>query len=514
LINLIKAIFYKKVNLYHELSRICRLGDWNSDLIEIVILLNPKITLGMVEIVINKNEKQKVRRTIVEESVLLVSVIKWIVLASCTGVLVGLGATAFLSLLSWATNTSSHYRYTFLLLPVAFFLSSLLTKYLAPDAEGHGTEKVIEAIHKHSSRIPLAVVPVKLLATIITLAIGGSAGKEGPCAQIWAGISAFFARVLNLDENDRRKLVICGISAGFATVFGTPIAGSIFGVEVLFVGSLLYEVLLPSFIAGVTAYQVSSFFEIPYLHSAAIPMAPINEALLLKVILSGIVFGVISALLIVGLRLGRKLSDKFRVWSPMKGLIGGGFLVLLALAFGDQYLGLGMKTISLCLNGQPVPWDAPLLKIIFTAVTLNFGGSGGIVTPIFFIGSTTGSLIAQVLHLDSAVLSAIGFVSLLAGAANTPIAASIMAVEMFGPSIGPYAAVACIVSYLVTGHRSVYPSQVLAVKKSSSLNAEMGQEMHAVQASYQKRNKTISGLLFTLLEKVNEKWQRRGRRKP
>ncbi len=360
------------------------------------------------------------RRTIVEESVLLASVIKWIVLASCTGALVGLGTTAFLFLLALATNASNQYRYIFFLLPVAFFLSSLLIKYLAPDAEGHGTEKVIEAIHRRGSRIPLAVVPVKLLATIITLAIGGSAGKEGPCAQIGAGIAAFFARVLNLEENDRRKLVICGISAGFATVFGTPIAGSIFGVEVLFVGSLLYEVLLPSFIAGVTAYQVSTFFEVPYLHTPSILIANINEALLLKVIFSGIIFGVISALLIVGLHLGHKLADKFRVWTPIKGLIGGGFIVLLALAFGNQFLGLGMQTISSCLNGQPASWDAPFLKIVFTSLTLSFGGSGGIVTPIFFIGSTTGALVAQVLHMDSAILAAIGFVSLLAGAANTP----------------------------------------------------------------------------------------------
>jgi H+/Cl- antiporter ClcA len=451
------------------------------------------------------------RRTIIEESVLLLGVTKWIVLASCTGVLVGLAATAFLSMLLLATNVSGLYLYTFLFLPAALFLSSLLTKYLAPDAEGHGTEKVIEAIHRHASNIPLVVVPVKLLATIITLAIGGSAGKEGPCAQIGAGISSLFARVLNLDEGDRRKLVICGISAGFAAVFGTPIAGAIFGVEVLFVGTLLYDVLLPSFIAGITAYQVSSFFAVPYLHTPGITMTSINELLLLKVIISGIVFGIMSVLLIAGLSLGRKLSNAFRVWSPAKGIIGGGFLVLLALCFGNQYLGLGVQMISSCLNGQDIVWNAPLLKIIFTSITLNLGGSGGIVTPIFFIGSTTGSFLSHILDMDSSVLSAIGFVSLLAGAANTPIAASIMAVEMFGRSIGPYAAVACVVSYLVTGHRSVYPSQILAVKKSSSLKVELGDEMHSVRTSFQERKKTMASLLLSLLRKLKTKWQGRKR---
>lgn len=449
------------------------------------------------------------KRTIIEEIVLLLGVTKWIVLASCTGVLVGLAATAFLTLLLLATNVSNLYSYTFIFLPAALFLSALLVQYLAPDAEGHGTEKVIEAIHKHASNIPLVVVPVKLLATIITLAIGGSAGKEGPCAQIGAGISSFFARALNLDENDRRKLVICGISAGFATVFGTPIAGAIFGVEVLIVGNILYDVLLPSFIAGVTAYQVSSFFAVPYLHASAVAIPKINEQLLLKVIIAGIVFGIMSVLLITGLKLGRKLSKAFRVWSPAKGIMGGFFLVILALCFGNQYLGLGMQSIGSSLNGQTVAWYAPLLKIIFTSITLNFGGSGGIVTPIFFIGSTTGSALAPLLGMNASVLSAIGFVSLLAGAANTPIAASIMAVEMFGPSIGPYATVACVVSYLVTGHRSVYPSQILAVQKSASLKVELGAEMRSVRASFQERKKTAASIFLSFWRKLKAKWQGR-----
>lgn len=450
------------------------------------------------------------KRTIAEESILFASVIKWIVLASCTGVIVGLAATIFLTLLSWGTGIAGRYPYTFLLLPVALFSSSLLTKYLAPDAEGHGTEKVIEAVHRRASIIPVAVVPVKLFATVITLAIGGSAGKEGPCAQIGAGLSSLFARWLKFNESDRRKLVICGISAGFATVFGTPIAGAIFGVEVLFVGSLLYDVLLPSFVAGVTAYQVSSFFGIPYLHPSPIIIPAVNEMLLLQVILAAVIFGVLSVLLINGMQEGHRLASRLRIWAPAKGLIGGCVLVILATILGNQYLGLGLETIGSCLDGRSVPWYTSFLKIVFTSITLNFGGSGGIVTPIFFIGATTGASIASLLHMDIGMMSAIGFVCLLAGAANTPIAASIMAVEMFGSSLGPYAAVACVVSYLITGHRSVYPSQLLAVKKSSSIDIEVGKEMQNVRASYLYRNKTIIGMLLNLWKQITDKWQRPG----
>ena len=127
-------------------------------------------------------------------------------------------------------------------------------------------KKSLKQFTNDSGKIAILVVPVKLVATIITLAVGGSVGKEGPCAQIGAGLTSFFSDILKFDDHDRKKLVICGISAGFAAVFGTPIAGSIFGVEVLFVGAILYEVLLPSFIAGITAYQVSSSLGVTYFH--------------------------------------------------------------------------------------------------------------------------------------------------------------------------------------------------------------------------------------------------------
>src|SRR5664279_6459150 len=155
------------------------------------------------------------KRRLAEETILFISVIKWVVLATGVGTLIGAVTTLFLKLLVWGTTAGQNHPHTFLFLPLALFFSALLVK-LAPDAQGHGTEKVIEAIHKHGGRIKAAVVPVKLVATLVTLCIGGSAGKEGPCAQIGAGIASALAGVLKLDEHDRRKLVICGISAGFA----------------------------------------------------------------------------------------------------------------------------------------------------------------------------------------------------------------------------------------------------------------------------------------------------------
>lgn len=446
------------------------------------------------------------RRKVVESSVLFVSIIKWLFLASCAGILVGLSTTVFLKALGFSISTASKYQYYYLLLPAALFLTALIVKYLAPDAEGHGTEKIIEAVHQRAGKIRLMVVPVKLVATIITIASGGSAGKEGPAAQIGAAVSSAFSDLLRFNDRDRKKLVICGISAGFATVFGTPIAGAIFGVEVLFVGGMLYEVLLPSFVAGIVAFQVSSSLGITYFHEP-IQFVPVFSSLFfLKVCAAGIFFGLCSLLLIELLRLFERMSHRLKIWPPLKGLLGGSLLVILTFLFSTRYLGLGLDSIKESLEGGVIPAGAFLLKIVFTAITLGFGGSGGIITPIFFVGATAGNLFGSVLGFDVVVFSAIGMIALLAGAANTPISASIMAIELFGPAIGPYAAVACVISFLMTGHRSVYPSQVLSLTKSSSLVVAHGKEMKNIGAvEYQPHPKSTAEALLKGFKKIKTK---------
>jgi H+/Cl- antiporter ClcA len=437
-------------------------------------------------------------KRLAEQSILFISILKWVILATVVGSIVGLSTSGFLIALNFSIAFVRRSPYYFICLPIAFWLSAALVKVLAPEAEGHGTEKVIEAVHQRSGRIDKAVVPVKLIATILTLAAGGSAGKEGPCAQIGAGLSSLFADLFRFNNRDRKKLVICGISAGFAAVFGTPIAGAIFGVEVLFVGSLLYDVLLPSFISGITAFQVSSALGVKYFHHAIAFTPVFSELFFLKVVVAGIWFGMCSFVLIEILRSAEKLSGLLKISKPLKGILGGVAVLLLALVFSKQYLGLGLDTIEGLLNGKSVSWYAFLVKSVFTATTLSFGGSGGIVTPIFFVGTTAGSLYGRIAGLDLATFSAIGLVSLLAGAANTPIAASIMAVELFGPQIAPYAAVSCVISFLMTGHRSVYPSQILSVKKAPSLNVQMGQQIDAVNTKVRPRMKSLIWLLRVL----------------
>jgi H+/Cl- antiporter ClcA len=447
-----------------------------------------------------------VRKRALESSVLFISIVKWVILASFVGGIVGVSTTIFLKLLGLSIAFAGSYRYYFLLLPAAMFMSVVIVKYLAPEAEGHGTEKVIEAVHKHAGRMTPMVVPVKLVATIITIALGGSAGKEGPCAQIGAGLASGLSDLLRFDDGDRRKLVICGISAGFATVFGTPIAGAIFGVEVLFVGGLLYDVLLPSFVAGIVGFHISSVLGITYFYEPLKFMPVFSSFFFVKVCISGLFFGLCSFLFVEMLKYFKNVSQRIKLAMPYKGLLGGAFLVLLSFLVSTRYMGLGLETIRGALGDGQTPKSAFLLKMLFTSVTLNFGGSGGIVTPIFFVGAASGNTFGSLLGLEPAMFAAIGMVSVLAGAANTPISASIMAIELFGPAIGPYAAISCVISFLMTGHRSVYPSQILSIRKSSSIEVGKGQVMEDLkEIAFRPRSRSIIGGIMKSLEKIKRR---------
>ncbi len=448
------------------------------------------------------------KKKLQEQSVLLASVSKWFFLATVTGCIVGVFITGFIKALHWAITQAGALPFFLLLVPFGFLASAWLVQTFAPEAEGHGTEKVIQAIHLRAGKIPIKVVPVKLLATIVTLACGGSAGKEGPCAQIGGGLCSFFSDLFRFGPHDRKKLVICGISAGFAAVFGTPIAGAIFGIEVLFVGTLLYDVLLPSFVAGIVGYQVSSALGLTYFYLPVNFLPEFSEAFFLKVALSGVFFGLCAFLLIEIMNLGRWVSHKLPLPHLAKAFLAGSVLAGVGFFISTQYLGLGLENVQATLEGNAVSWYSPILKSLCTSLTLNFGGSGGMITPVFFIGAGAGSLFASLFGLSVATFSAIGMVSVLAGGANTPIAASIMAVELFGPKVAPYAAVACVISFLMTGHRSIYPSQVLAVKKSASFDIELGKEIEGVQAGIPEHAESFFRRVENVTKKVGSKFRR------
>ena len=437
------------------------------------------------------------KKHLLEQSIILYSVTKWLIISTLIGIVIGAIVTLFVNLLQIAEDSRSlliiPYYYT---LPFALMLTIYLVKTFAPNAKGHGTEKVIEAVHKNNGKIDIAVMPVKLVATILTIFAGGSVGKEGPGAQIGAGAASFIADLFKFSNENRKTLVICGISAGFATVFGTPISGAIFGVEVLIVGIIMYNVLLPSFIAGFAAFTTARFLgmDYTYFNMRFSQSIDLEITLILKVVLAGIFFGLISDFFITLLKRTESNIKKIKINVYLKAFIAGLIIIILTEIFGQSYLGLGLDTINNSFFSdkslsEEIPWYAFILKTIFTALTLGAGGSGGVLTPIFFVGATSGNFFASIWGSDFAFFSAIGFVSVLAGAANAPIAAIIMAVELFGLEIAPYAAISCVISFLVTGHRSVFPSQILKMKKSEFLNIKMGEDINHTSIDISNENK-------------------------
>jgi H+/Cl- antiporter ClcA len=430
------------------------------------------------------------KRLGLELGTLLASLLKWTLLAAAAGVLAGASTAVFLQILAAAIAAAQSVAAVWwLLLPLGFAVGAVIVRVLAPEAEGHGTDRVIEAVHRRWGRIPFVVAPVKLAATVITIAAGGSVGKEGPAAQIGAALASALGRVLFLRRRDHRKLVVCGIGAGFAAVFGTPIAGSIFGVEVLVMGTLMYDVLYPSFIAGIVSYFVARALGTTYFHEAISTLPSVTQGLILKLLLAGIVFGLVALLLIEAMKLAAAVAR--RAPGPRWMIAGAGGVVIagLAAATSTRYLGLGLDTLEDALRGVAVPLEASLMKIAFTAISLGVGGSGGIITPVFFIGATAGSAVGAMFGMDRAMFAAIGMVSLLAAAANAPIASAIMALELFGPAVGPYAALSAVVSFLIVGHRSVYGSQLLGFVKSGTLVAPSGVELERLTGLV-KRNRT------------------------
>ena len=437
------------------------------------------------------------KKHFLEQSIIFFTVAKWLIISSIIGIIIGAVVTFFVDILQYSEESRDllGFKYYYLL-PFALMFTIWITKTFAPNAKGHGTEKVIEAIHKKNGKIDILVVPVKLIATVITIFAGGSAGKEGPAAQIGAGLASFFSDVFRFSKEHRKKIVICGISAGFAAVFGTPISGAIFGVEVLIVGIIMYDVLLPSLVAGFAAFTTAQFLGLHYSYfdmrfSQAIP---IELSLIAQVVLAGLFFGLIADFFITFLKYSSNIIKSFKMNAYLKAFLGGSFLIVLSFFFGEEYFGLGLDTVNNTFFSDnsvtnDIPWYAFILKTIFTTVTLGTGGSGGVLTPLFFVGATSGNLFGTLMGDHIAFFSAIGFVSLLAGATNAPIASIIMAVELFGIEIAPYAAISIVITFLITGHRSVFPSQILKMKKSDMLDISMGEDMDHSSANIRQKDK-------------------------
>lgn len=389
---------------------------------------------------------------------------KWLVLASAVAALAGSASAAFLFALDWATATRTSHRWLIWLLPIAGFVVGWLYLRFGQQVEA-GNNLLIDEIHDPKQVVPLRMAPLVLGGTVVSHLFGASVGREGTAVQMGGALADQFTHLFKLKHEERRIVLMAGISAGFASVFGTPLAGAIFALEVLAIGRLRYDAILPCLVAAIVADQVGLLWGVQHTHYA-IPFVPAVAAWpLAAMLLAGALFGLAGKLFAdathtLGAWMKRRVS-----YAPLRPLLGGVVVAAAAWFLGaDRYIGLGIPTIVDAFQQPLAPYDFAG-KMAFTIASLGSGFKGGEVTPLFYIGATLGNALAPLLDLPVPLLAGVGFVAVFAGAANTPIASTLMAMELFGAEVGVYAALACVVSYLFSGHTGIYRAQRIGQAK-------------------------------------------------
>jgi H+/Cl- antiporter ClcA len=441
--------------------------------------------------------------------------LKWLVLAAPVAAVIGSVCALFLWSLEHVTRYRFDHPWILFLLPVAGASISVLYTRFGGTSEG-GNNLLMDAIHglpsgdleEHnpgnvdsSVVVPRRMAPLILLATIVTHLFGGSAGREGTAVQMGGAVAAAFGRGFHLNRSDLRTMLMAGIAAGFGGVFGTPLAGAVFAMEVIVVGRMSYEALMPCLIASIFGDWACSAWGVHRLHykisAAALHLGgtPVNWWLATEVALASVAFG-LASVLFAEMTHGIHHASRRLIKRPFLRPIAGGLCIiaLVYLCGTRDYLGLGESapradavTIFSCFTPQGAGDWSWFLKLLFTAVTLGSGFKGGEVTPLFFIGAALGNTLGRLFSAPVDLFAGLGLVAVFAGATNTPLACTIMGIELFGSQYTIYFAIACFLSYLCSGHSGIYLSQRIGTPKLKSTKLPPGASLRVARELRPKR---------------------------
>jgi H+/Cl- antiporter ClcA len=428
---------------------------------------------------------------------ILIQSLRWTVLILPVAVVIGSMVALFLWLLVQAIHYRFDHPWLLYLLPLAGLLIHFIYQGVGKSAE-KGNNLIIDEIHQPGAGIPKRMGPIILITTVLTHLFGGSAGREGTAVQIGGSIAAMFGKWFGLSVADTQVVLTAGVAAGFGAVFGTPLTGAVFALEVLSIGRIKYNAMLPSLIAAIvgdftvsawhvhhTAYHIDALAKTPYYMSAYLPF---DILLLIKIIIASVAFGLASALFAQMVHQVKSISLKLFSRRWMIPLCGGLCIILLTIILGKpDYLSLGIDaehpgavTIpSAFHSGGANAWSW-LWKTVYTALTLGTGFKGGEVTPLFYIGATLGNTLSVLMDAPVSLFAGLGFIAVFAGATNTPLACTLMGVELFGGEHVLLYAIACFTAYFFSGRSGIYSSQRIAVSKYEGADISRGNEPKAI----------------------------------
>ena len=390
------------------------------------------------------------------------NLLKWLLLAVVVGCIAGAFSTLFSFVLKAVTGYRKAHLWTFFLLPL--FGLCIVFLYEKFGKDDGGTNQVLSTVRSQDD-VPWRSGPLIFISTALTHLAGGSAGREGAAIQLGGSIANLLGRWIHLDEEDRHVIVMCGMSAAFSALFGTPMAAAIFSMEMISVGVMYYIALVPCVISSLIAHGIASYFNVTNEFFAIENIPDFTILNSVKISALAILCALVSILFCVSLHSGEALYKKYLPNKYTRVFIGGCFVIIATMLVGNQtYNGTGMSVIQSSIDGSVRP-EAFLLKIIFTALTLGAGYKGGEIVPSFFIGATFGCLFGNLTGFEPSLCAAVGMTSLFCGVTNCPITSLLISFELFGYDGMPYFLLAIPFSYMLSGYFGLYRSQKIVYSK-------------------------------------------------
>ena len=393
----------------------------------------------------------------------LYAFLRWSLLAILVGAVCGLVGTAFHVCVNFATQWRGELAWLLYLLPVGGVVIVWLYHRLG-QSSSLGTDKLFTSIQDRTA-VPVAMAPLIFVATFLTHLLGGSAGREGAALQLGGSLGSDIGRLLKLSEDDRRTLTMVGMGALFAALFGTPLTATLFVMEVLCMGHMVYSSFVPCIVASLTAFGVSLMLHMEPEGYALAVVPALNWLSALQVTGLAALCAVLSVIFCAVMHISGHSFKKWMKNPYVRAIAGGLAIIALTLLVGTRdYNGAGAQVIERAIEGEARPWDF-ILKLVFTAITLGCGYKGGEIVPTFFVGATFGCVVGPLLGMNPGFAAAIALVATFCGNTNCPVASVFLGIELFGGQAVPLFALACAVSYMLSGYSSLYHNQLIPEKE-------------------------------------------------